>query len=188
MLTVCSSLILVTLFPREKKVTLHPNHSNIGLIYTFSGEKGHVAPKSKPDFLDNGDPWYFPKEINYGIEWKMPLMNEICQNLEYLILNVDMFYPKHTLVPFMLYALPKIKSFGNITLVHALRMMRAIPYLKGKKLFNVGKKEAKKGTKRDENGTKMGQKGTNRDKQGFMDKKAKKCESFQECLSVPKKV
>ena len=29
----------------------------------------------------------------------------------------------------MLHALPKIKSFGNITLVHALRMIKAIPRL-----------------------------------------------------------
>ena len=48
-----------------------------------------------------------------------------------------MFYPKHTIVPFMLYALPKIKSFGNITLVHALRMIRAIPALNGIKAENL---------------------------------------------------
>lgn len=37
----------------------------------------------------------------------------------------------------MLYALPKIKSFGNITLVHALRMIRAIPALNGIKAENL---------------------------------------------------
>ena len=57
------------------------------------------------------------------------LLNGLCSSLEYLLLNVDVFYPKHTIVPFMLHALPKIKSFGNITLVHALRMIRAIPQL-----------------------------------------------------------
>ena len=68
---------------------------------------------------------------------ELPILNKLCQSLEYLILNVDVFYPKHTIVPFMLYALPKIKSFGNITLVHALRMIRAIPALNGIKAENL---------------------------------------------------
>ena len=95
-------------------------------------EPGHIPPRPKPDFYDCGDPWYTPDKIEYVHDEEaseLMLLNRLCSSLEYLLLNVDVFYPKHTIVPFMLHALPKIKSFGNITLVHALRMIRAIPQL-----------------------------------------------------------
>ena len=95
-------------------------------------DSGHIPPRPKQDYHDHGYPWYTPDEIEYVRDDEMSetmLLNGLCSSLEYLLLNVDVFYPKHTIVPFMLHALPKIKSFGNITLVHALRMIRAIPQL-----------------------------------------------------------
>ena len=91
-------------------------------------DKDFVPPKSVPDILEFGTcPWYAPEpnDVDYvNAKNESYILHKLCYSLEYLLLNVDVFYPKHTLVPFMLHALPKIKSFGNITLVHALRMIR----------------------------------------------------------------
>ena len=86
--------------------------------------------------IDNGYPWYQPKTIKY-IPTNERVLNDLTNSLEYLILNIDVFHPKHTLVPFMLHALPKIKSFGNIAIVPALRMIREIPELNGISATNL---------------------------------------------------
>ena len=89
-------------------------------------------------FTDLGKDWYYPKEIKYEeVDWPVTGLNSLCHSLEYLILNIDVFHPKHTIVPFMLYALPKIKSFGNIAIVPALRMIREIPELEGISAANL---------------------------------------------------
>ena len=90
--------------------------------------------------MDNGYPWYFPKTVKYIPSSYEPYkqgLNKLTSSLEYLILNIDVFHPKHTLVPFMLYALPKIKSFGNIAIVPALKMIREIPELNGISAANL---------------------------------------------------
>ncbi len=95
-------------------------------------EKDHAAPDKKAVAMDHEYPWYEPDEIEYIPENIMPpMLKPICSSLEYLLLNSDKWHAKHTLVPFMLYALPKVKSFGHLTVVDGLRMIREIPALKG---------------------------------------------------------
>lgn len=113
-------------------------------------KRGEIAPY-EPDFAlpdnvkfhsyDYEYPWYMPDTIEYEEVFYPNVLNSMCQSLEYLILNVDLFHSKHTLVPFMLKALPKIKSFGNITLIHALRMIKSDPKLGSISAINLEEME-----------------------------------------------
>jgi len=56
-------------------------------------------------------------------------MNELCSSLQVVKLNSDSLSPKHELVPFLLAALPRVRSLGNISVLRGLKMIRSIPGL-----------------------------------------------------------
>jgi len=56
-------------------------------------------------------------------------MNDLCSTLQVVKLNSDSLSPKHELVPFLLAALPQVRSLGNISVLRGLKMIRRIPGL-----------------------------------------------------------
>jgi hypothetical protein len=91
-----------------------------------------IEPKGlKPDALDHGTvPWYMPDTIQY-VPTDRRILNPLTKTLQCLRLNVDVFHPKHELVPFMLKAMPQLRSFGNISVIKALKLIRDLPHLRG---------------------------------------------------------
>ena len=74
---------------------------------------------------------YMPEEVIYReVNWP-PVINKIANSLQYLKLNSDNFHPKHEIVPFLLAALPNVKTLGRVKVVKGLKMIRDIPALNG---------------------------------------------------------
>ena len=79
--------------------------------------------------------WYRPKTIEYhteapeGYDWD--IMHPMTKTLRALKLNLDVVHHKQELVPFLLKALPNLKSLGMVSTVQGLRMIRDIPDLIG---------------------------------------------------------
>jgi hypothetical protein len=58
-----------------------------------------------------------------------PKMNAICQSLQ--VLRLGHLGPRYEIVPFLLAALPRIKTLGAISVLNGLKMIRDIPALAG---------------------------------------------------------
>jgi len=72
-----------------------------------------------------------PEKIVYREATCTPVINQIANSLQCLKLNSDNFHPKHEIVPFLLKALPKVKTLGRVKVVKGLKMIRDIPELNG---------------------------------------------------------
>ena len=72
-----------------------------------------------------------PEEINYREHYFPPVINKIANSLQCLKLNSDNFHPKHEIVPFLLAAMPNVKTLGRVKVVKGLKMIRDIPALNG---------------------------------------------------------
>jgi hypothetical protein len=72
-----------------------------------------------------------PEEVKYRKVTFPPAVNKITKSLQCLKLNSDNFHPKHEIVPFLLKALPNVKTLGRVKVVKGLKMIRDIPELYG---------------------------------------------------------
>jgi hypothetical protein len=72
-----------------------------------------------------------PDEVVYRESHFPPVVNKIAKSLQCLKLNSDNFHPKHEIVPFLLAALPNVKTLGRVKVVKGLKMIRDIPALNG---------------------------------------------------------
>ena len=99
--------------------------------------------------LDGEEIWYSPEKPilyrkcepeDFGCVgrklWKnqpnssnLVVMNPIVKSLQVLKLNIDSIHPKYELVPFLLAAMPQIKTLGHVDVVRGLKMIRDIPSL-----------------------------------------------------------
>ena len=73
----------------------------------------------------------FDVDVEYREVTFPPTINKIANSLQCLKLNSDNFHPKHEIVPFLLKALPNVKSLGRVKVVKGLKMIRDIPELSG---------------------------------------------------------
>ena len=72
-----------------------------------------------------------PADVEYREVTCPPTINKIANSLQCLKLNSDNFHPKHEIVPFLLKALPNVKTLGRVKVVKGLKMIRDIPELAG---------------------------------------------------------
>ena len=66
---------------------------------------------------------YQPSQDNDNMK-----MNPVCESLQ--VLRLGHLGPRYEIVPFLLAALPKIKTLGAISVLNGLKMIRDIPALK----------------------------------------------------------
>lgn len=74
---------------------------------------------------------YMPFDVEYREVTCPPNINRIASSLQCLKLNSDNFHPKHEIVPFLLKALPNVKTLGRVKVLKGLKMIRDIPELSG---------------------------------------------------------
>ncbi len=59
------------------------------------------------------------------------MINPIATSLQFLRLNGDSTWSKHEMVPFLLKAMPNVRSLGKVDVVKGLKMVRDILGLEG---------------------------------------------------------